>query len=113
MNQSKRGAIHLLHNQFRSTTLYDRTKTNTPPEVEGAKAEAEPARAARTASFIMVSVVASRQECKSMGGDKVLDALQRNTRKSIYDSSLSRDFQRSMHNDCLTTVAQYVFSQIS
>ena len=32
-------------------------QSNTPPEVEGAKAEAEPARAVRTASFIMVSVL--------------------------------------------------------
>lgn len=75
MNQSELGAIHFFHNQFSSTTLYDRTKTNTPPEVEGAKAEAEPARAARTASFIMVSVVESRQECKSMEGAKELHAL--------------------------------------
>jgi hypothetical protein len=37
-------------------------KINTPPEVEGAKAEVEPARAARAASFIMVSVVERGQE---------------------------------------------------
>jgi hypothetical protein len=34
----------------------NKEKYNTPPEVEGANAEEEPARAAITASFIMVSV---------------------------------------------------------
>ncbi len=53
--------------QSSKMTLYERKKINTPPEVEGAKAEVEPARAARTASFIMVSVVEGQQECIEFG----------------------------------------------